>query len=177
MDLTDSLCMIQPTLMSYTFNAEPTPALLDVGSIGADKILMLDTFFYIIIFHGDTVAQWRKAGYQTQPEHENFRKLLQAPRDDAEELLAERHPHPRFVDCDQHGSQARFLLSKLNPSSTHNQSGSALDMGGAQHIIPFSFCTWLRLGLGLRLRLLLLLRLWRCASPDRNRCAVGRRRR
>ena len=24
---------------------------------------MLDTYFYIIIFHGDTVAQWRKAGY------------------------------------------------------------------------------------------------------------------
>ena len=49
---------------------------------------------------------------------------------DAEELLAERHPHPRFVDCDQHGSQARFLLSRLNPSSTHNTSGNALDMGG-----------------------------------------------
>ncbi len=129
MDLTDSLCMIQPTLMSYGFDAQPTPALLDVGSIAPDKILMLDTFFYIIIFHGDTVAQWRKQGYHKQPEHENFRKLLQAPRDDAEELLAERHPHPRFVDCDQHGSQARFLLSRLNPSSTHN-SGNALDMGG-----------------------------------------------
>ena len=66
MDLTDSLCMIQPTLMSYTFNATPVPALLDVDSIAPDKILMLDTFFYIIIFHGDTVAQWRKAGYQAQ---------------------------------------------------------------------------------------------------------------
>jgi hypothetical protein len=79
-DLTDSLCMIQPTLMSYGFNSPAEPALLDVDSIRPDTILMLDTFFYVIIFHGDTVAQWRKAGYQNQPEHENFRKLLQAPR-------------------------------------------------------------------------------------------------
>ena len=104
-DLTDSLCMIQPTLMSYSFNAPATPALLDVGSIAPDRILMLDTFFYVIIFHGDTVASWRKARYQDQPDHANFRKLLQAPRDDAEELLSERNPHPRFVDCDQYGSQ------------------------------------------------------------------------
>ena len=60
----------------------------------------------------------------TQPDHENFRKLLKAPRDDAEELLSERNPHPRFVDCDQHGSQARFLLSRLNPSRTQDNPGA-----------------------------------------------------
>jgi protein transport protein SEC23 len=35
------------------------------------------------------------------------------------DLLAERFPIPRYVVCDQGGSQARFLLSKLNPSTTH----------------------------------------------------------
>eukprot|EP01047_Picozoa_sp_COSAG01_P053814 COSAG01_NODE_5809_length_4020_cov_3.629431_6_plen_83_part_00 len=53
-------------------------------------------------------------------------------QDDAEELLSERNPHPRFVDCDQHGSQARFLLSRLNPSSTHNTSSDGLQPGGAE---------------------------------------------
>lgn len=34
-----------------------------------------------------------------------------------------RFPVPRYVDCDQGSSQARFLTSKVNPSTTH-QSGS-----------------------------------------------------
>lgn len=89
-------------------------------SIAPDRILLLDSFFQIIIFHGETIATWRKQRYHEQPEHEAFRRLLQAPRDDAQEILATRFPMPRYVDCDQGGSQARFLLSKVNPSQTHN---------------------------------------------------------
>lgn len=54
------------------------------------------------------------------PEYENFRQLLQAPVDDAQEILATRFPMPRYIDTEQGGSQARFLLSKVNPSQTHN---------------------------------------------------------
>ena len=37
-------------------------------------------------------------------------------------LLEERFPVPMYVECDQYGSQARFLLAKLNPSVTHNST-------------------------------------------------------
>ena len=57
-------------------------------SIAPDRILLMDTFFHILIFHGETIAQWRKQRYQEQPQHENFRLLLQAPRDDAVEVMA-----------------------------------------------------------------------------------------
>lgn len=30
-----------------------------------------------VVFHGSTIAQWRKAGYQDQPEHAAFKQLLQ----------------------------------------------------------------------------------------------------
>jgi protein transport protein SEC23 len=44
--------------------------------------------------------------------------------------LVDRLPIPRYIVCDQGGSQARFLLSKLNPSTTHiNTYGGG--MGGA----------------------------------------------
>ena len=66
-----------------------------------------------------TVAAWRNAGYQDQPQYESFKQLLQAPVDDAQSLLAERFPVPRYIVCDHGGSQARFLLYKLNPSTTH----------------------------------------------------------
>ena len=38
-----------------------------------------------------TIAQWRKAGYQEKPEYENFKQLLQAPVDDAQEILRVRY--------------------------------------------------------------------------------------
>lgn len=114
--------MIQPTLMSYRLEGPPVPVLLDSTSIRPDCILLLDTFFHIVIFHGETIAQWRNMGYHEQPGHENFKQLLAAPKEDAHQLLEERFPIPRYIECDQNSSQARFLLSKLNPSQTHVSS-------------------------------------------------------
>uniref|UniRef100_A0A8C6GEB5 Protein transport protein SEC23 n=1 Tax=Mus spicilegus TaxID=10103 RepID=A0A8C6GEB5_MUSSI len=119
-DLTQSLIMVQPILYAYSFSGPPEPVLLDSSSILADRILLMDTFFQILIYHGETIAQWRKSGYQDMPEYENFRHLLQAPVDDAQEILHSRFPMPRYIDTEHGGSQARFLLSKVNPSQTHN---------------------------------------------------------
>jgi len=130
-DLTQSLIMIQPILYSYSFNGPPEPVLLDTSSIQADRILLMDTFFQILIFHGETIAQWRSLKYQDMPEYENFRQLLQAPVDDAQEILQTRFPMPRYIDTEQGGSQARFLLSKVNPSQTHNNMYSYGGESGA----------------------------------------------
>ncbi|KAI8817160.1 uncharacterized protein EV422DRAFT_542658 [Fimicolochytrium jonesii] len=118
-DVNNSLIMIQPTLMSYSFNGPPEPVLLDSVSIKPDVILLLDTFFHILIWHGETIAAWRKAKYHEQPSYENFKLLLEAPKGAAQELLTERFPIPRYIDCDAGGSQERFLKSKVNPSTTH----------------------------------------------------------
>ena len=71
--------------------------MLDTSSIQADRILLMDTFFQILIFHGETVDQWKKAGYHEQPEYANFKQLLEAPVTDAAEILQARFPVPRFV--------------------------------------------------------------------------------
>ncbi|PBP22749.1 vWA-like protein [Diplocarpon rosae] len=119
-DVSNSLIMIQPTLDSYTFDQDGSqPVLLDSTSIQPTHILLLDTFFHILIFHGETAAEWRKAGYQDQEGYENFAALLEQPKEDARDLITDRFPLPRFIVCDAGGSQARFLLSKLNPSTTH----------------------------------------------------------
>jgi protein transport protein SEC23 len=83
-DVSNSLVMIQPTLDSYTFEQEGgLPVLLDSTSIQPTHILLLDTFFHILIFHGETIAEWRKAGYQDQEGYENFATLLEQPKEDA----------------------------------------------------------------------------------------------
>lgn len=69
-NVANSVVMIQPSLISYSFHSGPEPALLDVAAIAADRTLLLDSYFTVVIFHGATIAQWRKAGYHNQPEHQ-----------------------------------------------------------------------------------------------------------
>ena len=52
-DLTQSLIMVQPLLYSYSFNGPPEPVLLDTSSIQVDRILLMDTFFHIVIYLGE----------------------------------------------------------------------------------------------------------------------------
>lgn len=119
-------------------------------SIRPDNILLLDTFFQIVIHHGETIAAWRAHGYQDLPEYASFKSMLEAPVADArvrrvfvlamapqadarwpllhvrtQMIMESRFPMPRFIVCDQHKSQARFLLAKLNPSVTHNSMDGA----------------------------------------------------
>lgn len=54
-----------------------------------------------------TMTQWRRAGYQDLPEYENFKQLLQAPVDDAQEILQTRFPMPRYIDTEARGSQVK----------------------------------------------------------------------
>uniref|UniRef100_A0A0D3H7R9 Protein transport protein SEC23 n=1 Tax=Oryza barthii TaxID=65489 RepID=A0A0D3H7R9_9ORYZ len=124
-DVTNAVVMIQPSLISYSFQSGPEPVLLDVTAIAADKILLLDSYFTVVIFHGITIAQWRNAGYQDQQDHEVFAQLLKSPHEEADTIIRERFPVPRLVVCDQYGSQARFLLAKLNPSVTYNSDNSS----------------------------------------------------
>ena len=99
--------MIQPTLDSYSLEHEGAqPVLLDSASIQPTHILLLDTFFHLLIFHGETMAAWRKAGYQDQEGYENFKAVLDQPKEDAKvcnicfvywqsvELSTGTHPRP-----------------------------------------------------------------------------------
>jgi len=42
---------------------------LDSSSILPDRILLMDTFYHILIYHGETIAQWVQAGYDNLPEY------------------------------------------------------------------------------------------------------------
>lgn len=116
-DTSNNLLMIQPTLTAYEIDKEPEPVLLDSLSITPERILLLDTFFHILIYYGETIASWYDAGYHDNiEEYASFAKLIEQPQQDAIELVQDRFPLPRYITTRAKGSQARFLLSKLNPS-------------------------------------------------------------
>ena len=123
-DCLNTLIMIQPTLTAYELEKDPEPVLLDSTSLKPNRILFLDTFFHILIFHGSLISDWRRQGYQDQPDYEYFKDFLELPRQEAADILVDRFPLPRFIDTEEGGSQARFLMSKLNPTTSYNSSDS-----------------------------------------------------
>lgn len=139
-DTNNSMTMIQPTLTSYSLGAPPSPALLDSVSLQPDVILLLDTFFHIVIYYGENVAGWIKEGYPSQPDYSHLKSFIEAPKSEAIELLKTRFPIPRYVVTSHGESQGRFLLSKLNPSTTYTNNDASLYRGapmagggGGQH--------------------------------------------
>merc|ERR1712228_324493 len=90
-------------------------------------ILLLDTFFHIVIWRGETIQAWYDAGYQDKEEYANFKELLTAPAEDAKRILEDRFPAPKFIQTNAGGSQARFLTSKVNPSATQASSSFGQD--------------------------------------------------
>lgn len=119
------LIMIQPTLESYTLDNDPVPVLLSAGSVTKDNVLLLDTFFHVIVHYGAHIAGWVDAGYHEKPDYENLKELVDMPKDDAAQLIAHRMPMPMYVVCNQNTSQARFLTASVDPTITHNNATSA----------------------------------------------------
>jgi len=128
----NTLVMIQPALLQYTFEeGPPQPVLLDAASLKPNVILLLDTFFHVVIWRGETIQAWYEAGYQDKEEYANFKVLLQSPAEDAKQILGARFPVPKFIQTNAGGSQARFLTARVNPSTTHTSMGSNFTGGGA----------------------------------------------
>lgn len=114
--------------MSYDLESEQaTPVLLDIDSMKNNVILLLDTFFYVCIWKGDVIHKWEQAGYQNDPNYENFKALLAAPFEDAKYIMQERFPMPRFFVTFPGDTSERKLKVKVNPSSMNQANQSVAD--------------------------------------------------
>eukprot|EP00392_Amoebophrya_sp_AT5.2_P015536 g15742.t1 len=127
-----SLLMLQPALLAYTLDdPTPKPVLLDSMSMKKDIILLMDTFFHVVVWRGQQIQQWFDAKYHEDEKFAHLRELLVAPSQDAKQILEDRFPVPKYVPTAEGGSQARFLVNRVNPSRTHTLSNQANGSYGA----------------------------------------------
>ncbi|KAJ4921301.1 hypothetical protein JOQ06_000781 [Pogonophryne albipinna] len=83
-------------------------------------LIMVQPVLYAYSFSGPPEPVLLDSSNGGSVEEGGLSGLVRAPVDDAQELLHARFPMPRYIDTEHGGSQARFLLSKVNPSQTHN---------------------------------------------------------
>jgi len=87
-NVSNSLVMIQPALMQYNLESrEANPVLLDIDSMQDEVVLLMDTFFYICIWKGATIAAWEEQKFHEDPEYENVKNLLEDPVQDAQYIM------------------------------------------------------------------------------------------
>jgi protein transport protein SEC23 len=77
-------------------------------------------------------------GLLEDPDYEHVKEGYEAAHEYANRLVASRLPQPRLVVCDQGTSQARFLLARLNPSQTQ-QNTDGQDVGSVIFTDDVSF--------------------------------------
>mgnify|MGYP002476878490 FL=1 len=110
--------MIQPSLLMYSFDSpEPMPVLLDIASMQDKVILLLDTYFDVVVWKGEQITKWEKLGYQDQPEYEQFKNMLQAPLEDSNLIIEDRYPAPTFFLTYTGHTKERKVKSRVNPSA------------------------------------------------------------
>ncbi|KCZ74765.1 hypothetical protein H311_04267, partial [Anncaliia algerae PRA109] len=113
---TNSITMIVPTLISYHYQGEAGPVEMDASSLNPEVILLFDSFHNVVVWRGNYIAQWIKENLHLQEEYKFLKDLVENVERKGRELVAQRLPTPKFVVCDQFGSQERLLLARVNPS-------------------------------------------------------------
>jgi len=126
------LLMMQPTLEAYVMGRPPFPVLLSATSMMSDRILVLDSFFQVVVWVGSNIAEWRNQGYHHDPNYAHLKAILEAPKAYIEMVKKTRFPYPRLVEADQGTSQARFVAAVVDPAVTHSTPPSG---GGVEAIM------------------------------------------
>lgn len=134
-DVRDSIVQIQPTLYRYRMDAPAEPVPLDSSALQPDCVVLLDTFFEVLMHSGSTIAAWRSAGYAEKEEYAYFKEFLDTCLADAQMLVMGRIPVPRLIDACQDDPDARILYNRINPSRSYisfSGNGDSADIHGKQ---------------------------------------------
>jgi len=82
-----------------------------------DVILLLDTFFYILIWHGDTIIMWKEQEYHLKEGYEGFKQMLESPWEEANLIMQDWFPVPWYF-LSKPGDGAEWKIKAwVNPSN------------------------------------------------------------
>ncbi len=98
---------------------------LDLEELQDEVVLLLDSFFNVLIWYGESVQSWREQKLDEDPQYEYLTELFRAPMQDAQEIMYDRIPCSNFYETwknDGKGKE-RYLKSRINPSKNENDSG------------------------------------------------------
>lgn len=77
------MVMIQPALLKYTLEGvneegeiQPEPVELDFEEMKDDAVLLMDSYFTVIVWLGDNIQGWKEEKLNEQPDYEYLTDLF-----------------------------------------------------------------------------------------------------
>lgn len=114
------MVMIQPALIRYLPDAsQPAPVELDISELREDVILLLDSYFNVLVWYGESVYGWKEQNLQDEPEYEYLKEFFAMPLQDASDIMYDRLPVSNFYETFKNDGKERYLKSRVNPSKSN----------------------------------------------------------
>ena len=64
----NGIVMVQPALLKYTTDdADPVPVELDLDELQDEVVLLMDSFFMVLVWQGPSVYDWKKQELDQDP--------------------------------------------------------------------------------------------------------------
>ena len=89
-----------------------------------DVILLLDTYFNVLVWYGPHIKDWKDQNLVEDPEYEYLKDLFDAPMADAGEIMYDRLPASNFYETWVDDGKERYLKSRVNPSIDESEENS-----------------------------------------------------
>ncbi|KAK4300097.1 hypothetical protein Pmani_027688 [Petrolisthes manimaculis] len=122
-NVTECLTMIQPVLRRYSISSTEA-VLLDTLSIQPDCLLLLDTYFVVLIYSGKTIVAWKEEKYHERNEYAHIKELLNRPIQDVQEILSQRSIYPQYTETQEGVAAVRYpsCLACTGTESTYTHT-------------------------------------------------------
>lgn len=106
-----------------------------------DVILLLDTYFVVLEWYGESIKGWYENKYHEQEGYEHIAELFNSPKVDIDFIMKSRFPVPNYYLVHPYHSKERYLKSRVNPKKAlgeehENMLTDDSDLKGfTQHLI------------------------------------------
>jgi protein transport protein SEC23 len=83
-NISNSLVMIQPSLLEYTCDLpDPHAVICDISVMKDDVVILFDAYFNVVIWHGKSIKEWRDMGYHEDPDYATLKSAMENPVEDS----------------------------------------------------------------------------------------------
>lgn len=82
-------------------------------------MLLLDSYFVVLVWYGEHIHQWKKDRVNEQEEYAYLNELFNNPMEDSSAVIYERIPVSNFYETFKGDGKERYLKSRVNPSTSN----------------------------------------------------------
>ena len=87
-----------------------------MSELKEDVILLLESYFNVLVWYGESAYGWKEQNLQEEPYYEYLQEFFSMPMRDASDIVYDKTPVSNFYETFKNDGKERYLKSRVNPS-------------------------------------------------------------